>query len=263
MKLLKNSKGVTVIVLIITIIVLLILASTATYTGAEIMQNSFLTAFNAEMKIIQTEVNSLQEKIEIDGEGNKKINNKLISEIGKNVPNNSEIQTMKDNMESEWEVTVDLTGYRYFDKDDLKNDLNIEEIKRVTPVLINLETASVISVKGVKNQGKIYYKLEQLPDSINKVEYEQSQISAPTFTVTSQNTQDGMKITLSNIQINSQYVKKYKILYQAQGNSSWTTVAENLVTDSYAFNVKVGGTYNIKIVDAKGQESAVQSVIVQ
>lgn len=260
MKLFDNERGITLTVLIITIIVLLILASTATYTGVEVMQNSAFTVFNEEMKILQTEVNSAHEKIEIDEEDNKKINNKLISSIGKDIPNNSNIETMKNNMRTQWQTTVDLTDYRYFDSDDLKNDLNIEEIKRVTPVLINLQTASVISVAGVQKEGKTYYKLEQLPDNVNKIDYEETQTSPPTFNVTSETTSSYMKIILNNIQINSQYVKKYKILYQAEGNSTWTTVAEDLITDSYAFDVKVGGTYNIKIVDAKNQESAVQTV---
>lgn len=263
MKLFDNERGITLTVLIITIIVLLILASTATYTGVEVMQNSAFTVFNEEMKILQTEVNSAHEKIEIDEEDNKKINNKLISSIGKDIPNNSNIETMKNNMRTQWQTTVDLTDYRYFDSDDLKNDLNIEEIKRVTPVLINLQTASVISVAGVQKEGKTYYKLEQLPDNVNKIDYEEIQTSPPTFNVTSETTSSYMKIILNNIQINSQYVKKYKILYQAEGNSTWTTVAEDLITDSYAFDVKVGGTYNIKIVDAKNQESAVQTVTVK
>lgn len=262
MKLFKNEKGITLVTLIITIIVLLILASTATYTGVEVMQNSAFTVFNSEMKILQTEVNSTQEKIEIDQEENKKINNKLISEIGKSIPNNSDIDTMKNNMRTQWQTTVDLTDYRYFDSDDLKNDLNIEEIKRVTPVLINLQTGSVISIKGVQNHGKIYYKLDQMPDNVNKIDYRTAQTSAPTFSVTSETTHDNMKIILSNIQINSQYVKKYKILYQAQGNSSWTTVAEDMTADSYTFDVKAFGIYNVKIVDAKNVESQTQQVTV-
>lgn len=263
MRLLKNNKGVTIIVLIITIIVLLILASTATYTGAEIMQNSFLTAFNTEMEIIQVEVNSLNEKIETDQENNKRLNNVLISEIGQDIPNDSDITTMQNNMIEQWNITLDLTNYRYFDSNDLKNDLNIEEIKRVTPVLINLQTASVISVKGIKKDNKIYYKLDQLSGNFNKIEYESSQTAVPTFDVTSETLQDSMKIKLTNIQINSEYVKKYKILYRAQGNTTWTIVAENLLTDSYTFDVKVGGIYNVKIVDAKNVESEVQSVTVK
>ena len=57
-----NSKGVTLIALVITVIVLLILASIATYSGMDIIESSKLSTFTAEMKIMQTQVNSLYDK---------------------------------------------------------------------------------------------------------------------------------------------------------------------------------------------------------
>lgn len=58
----KNNKGITLIALIITIIILLILASVATYNGMEVIQSSKLTAFTAELKIMQTQVNTIYEE---------------------------------------------------------------------------------------------------------------------------------------------------------------------------------------------------------
>ena len=57
-----NSKGVTLIALVITVIVLLIIASIATYSGMQIIESSKLNTFTAEMKIMQTQVNSLYDK---------------------------------------------------------------------------------------------------------------------------------------------------------------------------------------------------------
>ena len=259
MKLLRKDNGVTLTILIVTIIILLILATTATYTGMNTIQNSKLTVFTAEMKIIQSEVNYLQSKIETNGT-EKTINGKLLSEKGEEVPETSEIIKMQSNMSTVWNQTVDLSAYRYYSAEGLKNDLGIEEIKQVTPVLINLEEASVISVNGIKYQNKIYYTLDQVPDNFNKVEQQDTSVEQPDFEVTSETTENEMKIILSNIQINSQYVKKYKIQYQAVENASWKTVAENLTGDTYTFTVQAAGKYNIKIIDAKNQESEKKEV---
>ncbi len=59
----KNKKGITLIALVLTIIILLILASVATYSGMGIINSSKLTAFEAELKIMQTRSKRLISKI--------------------------------------------------------------------------------------------------------------------------------------------------------------------------------------------------------
>ena len=54
-----DNKGVTLISLVVTIVVLIILASIATYSGVNVIRQSKLDKFTAEMKIMQTEVNNL------------------------------------------------------------------------------------------------------------------------------------------------------------------------------------------------------------
>ena len=50
----KNNKGITLISLIITIIVLIILATTAIYSGVSTINASKLTAFETELRIMQS-----------------------------------------------------------------------------------------------------------------------------------------------------------------------------------------------------------------
>ena len=58
----KNKKGITLIALMITVVVLLILASVATYSGIEAIENSKYTKFKAELKIMQSYINSWYEE---------------------------------------------------------------------------------------------------------------------------------------------------------------------------------------------------------
>ena len=65
-KIAKNNKGITLVALVITIVVILILASVATYSGIDAIKSSEFTRFSAELKIMQTQVNSIyQEKDEV------------------------------------------------------------------------------------------------------------------------------------------------------------------------------------------------------
>ena len=50
----KKNKGITLISLIITIIILIILASTAIYSGKGAIESSKLSAFEAELRIMQS-----------------------------------------------------------------------------------------------------------------------------------------------------------------------------------------------------------------
>ena len=59
----KNKKGITLISLVLTIVILLILASVVTYSGMGIIKSSKLTAFEAELKIMQTRSKWLISKI--------------------------------------------------------------------------------------------------------------------------------------------------------------------------------------------------------
>ena len=114
-----NQKGVTLIALVITIIVLLILAAVATYSGREVIESSKLTAFTTEMKIMQTNVNEIYEKLKV----------------------------LVDILEIE-----DTKNYRYIDEETL-NNLKIEGLKQ--EFFINIEERKVVSYKGLNYKGNM------------------------------------------------------------------------------------------------------------
>ena len=170
------------------------------------------------------------------------------------------------------DIDIEVGDYRKYDSDALSSELGIDEIKQSAPVIIDIENAEVISIKGVKYQGKTYHRLKDLPDNINKIDKEYITKQTPTFSVNYKATVDELKINLTNIVINSQYTKKYKVEYKisengenedSQNNESWITAGENLTNTEYSFNVQEPGNYKIRIVDAQGEKSIVTPVEVQ
>ena len=250
---LKNSKGITLVALITTIIVLLILASVATTTGKNVLEKSHLTAFTTELKIMQTHVNQLYQKYR-DGE---------TIQIGDESYTGDEILTMRKNSEdssistniensslpayavaqkvftSEQSGITDKTGYLYFNKKILK-DLNIEGVEG--EFFVNISTRSVVSYEGLKYQNKMYYTLEQLPDSLYNVDYNNTNTDIPTIgNVTMEKVSDNKwRITVSDIQYDG-YVQKWEVQYKLENAEKWST------SESLSFIVNENGNYKVKV----------------
>mgnify|MGYP000389872958 FL=1 len=129
----KKENGITLMSLVITIVILLILASIATYSGIEVIKSSKLTKFTTEMKIMQTQVNELYQKMQ-DGDTTIKELGKIISKIDN--------QTQVNNVFNAVGITTDeREQYKYFDKDTIKQ-LNIEGVAGT--FLVNIEKRKVI-----------------------------------------------------------------------------------------------------------------------
>ena len=130
----KKENGITLMSLVITIVILLILASIATYSGIEVIKSSKLTKFTTEMKIMQTQVNELYQKMQ-DGDTTIKELGKIISELGN--------QTQVNNVFNAVGITTDeRKQYKYFDKDTIKK-LNIEGVSGT--FFVNIDKRNVIS----------------------------------------------------------------------------------------------------------------------
>ena len=108
----KKENGITLMSLVITIVILIILASIATYSGIEVIKSSKLTKFTTEMRIMQTQVNELYQKMQ-DGDTTIKELGKIISEIGN--------QTQVNNVFNAVGITTkdEREQYKYFDKDTI------------------------------------------------------------------------------------------------------------------------------------------------
>ncbi len=236
---LENSRGITLIALVTTIIIIVILTSVAVYTGKDIVEKSKFTAFTTELKIMQTHVNELYQECR-DGNtiqvGNTEYTGESIKSIGTNAsahPNAQQVFTLEES------GITDSTGYVYFNKQLIQN-LNIEGVDG--EYFVNIGKRSIVSCDGVKYKGKTYYTLEQIPESLYNVEYNNSNVSAPTIgSATMESVSEGKwRITVSNIQY-SGYVTKWVVNYKLETDLNWST------SEDLSFIVTENGNYKVKV----------------
>lgn len=250
-----NSKGVTLIALVITIIVLLILASVATYSGVGVIRSSQFTTFITELKIMQTQVNSLYDQwksgnIKIDDTNGTITNASDNSTIGKDLTYNSTVQEQANTVLVETlglaSNIADLSNYKYFDQETLQN-LRIESITR--EFFINIKTRSVVSYEGYTYEGVTYYTLDQVPQGLYNVDYDPQQAGDPTFDVSYEEIgENKWRVTVSNIQYDG-YIDKWSVKYQKEGSEYWST------TEDMSFVVRERGTYKIKVFNGNIETS--------
>ena len=233
-----NSKGITLISLVITIAVLLILASIATYSGIDVIRQSKLNKFTAEMKVMQTQVNDLYQKY-TDGRsvtigGSTYTGDDILNKIGQDLPSNADSV-----FTSEKSGITEKEGYRYYNQDTIKG-LNIDGVEG--EFYVNVKNRSVISTEGLEYEGTTYYTLEQLPNGLYNVDYEDKNTGKPTFDVSIENIGDKNRIVISNINYNG-YVDKWQVKYQKEGQDYWST------SEDLSFVVSEDGLYKVKIVN--------------
>ena len=153
----KRNKGITLISLIVTIIILSILSTIAIYSGNEIIRQAKLNKFTAELKIMQTEINSLYDRY---SSGETEVLN-----YGEDL--DSQANYVFSNLDSEIE---NRDEYRYYNQYTIENQLGLEQIEG--EFYVNVKKRSVISREGLEYEGKVYYTLNQLPNGMYNVEYE-------------------------------------------------------------------------------------------
>ena len=225
----RKNNGITLISLVITVTVLIILASIATYSGVNVIRQSKLNRFITEMKIMQTEVNSLYDKYS-NGTEEEKAD---ILNYGKAL--DSEASNVFIN--NEYRINIS-SGYKYY-----KTTIETRGIENVEEFYVNVEKRSVISRLGIEYEGEKYYTLEQVPSGLYNVEYEDRNTEKPTFDITKEKLENGKyKITISNIQYDG-YIEKWEVKYRLQGESNWST------SEDLSFIVSKNGTYEIKLVN--------------
>lgn len=222
----QKCKGITLVSLVITITVLLILVSVATYSGLNVISSSKLTAFTAELKIMQTQVNAIYEE---DKE----------QQIGIGLTEDSSVAAQATKVFTANESGITSSeGYRYWSKDEVKK-LGIEGVEQ--DFFINIQTRSVVSYEGLKYQGKTYYTLEQLPDGLYNVKYEPTPEEKPTFQISFECMgANQWRVNISDIQYNG-YIDKWQVAYQLEGDTNWN------ISENVSFTVEKAGKYRIKI----------------
>lgn len=225
----RNIKGITLIALIITIILLIILASVATYSGKQVINSAKLTAFTAELKIMQTQVNRIYE--EYNG----------IDQYGNAIEGKVEEQAKKvfSELEKDTEEGINgYVGYRYWSNEEIKR-LGIEGVKE--DFFVNLEKRSIVSYKGLEYEGKTYYTLNQVPDNLYNVKYEEKDAEKPTFDVDIEKIgREKWRVNITNIQY-SGYINKWQVKYRLEEKDYWNT------TEDLSFVINEEGKYQLQI----------------
>ena len=237
-----NNNGITLMALVITIIILIILASIGTYSGIQVVKSARFTAFSTELKIMQTRVNKLYDEIN-NGERN-------INDIGKNISNND---LKAKNAFDSCNITADRADYKLFDIETIEN-LHIEGISR--EFLVNLNTRSVISYEGFEYEGTTYYTLNQLPDGLYNVNYNEDTSNKPTFNIKVVRIKSGnyeISVEPENINYNGN-INKWNLEYKLEEDQDFK--------ESKDLRVKVDneGTYKIKV--ANGNFKSDENIIV-
>ena len=104
----------------------------------------------------------------------------------------------------------------------------------------------MVSYKGFNYENKTYYTLEQLPNGLYNVEYNDKNTDKPTFEVKKEII-DNYKVcvTIYNIKYDNGYVDKWQVKYKLADDSSddWYT------SQDLSFNISEYGKYKIKIVN--------------
>ena len=250
----QKKKGITLISLIVTIVVLIILASVATVVGLGTLEETRVVAFVGEMRIIQSRVDYIYEKIKI-GEGDSYLN--VGTPVTSDLANFTQIQAVIDAVNANCETTGEpkktATDFQYFTAEQLK-EIGIEDVEQ--DVLIQFATRDVISITGVKKDNVMYYRLIDLGES-TYIEYQVS-TQKPTFTTKTKTNGLNATIVIENI-IYGANINKGNIYYAKKDENNPEKYLWNLVSGTEIF-ITESGDYAIKIIDGEGNESDIITV---
>lgn len=165
----KDERGITLVVLVITVIIMAILVSTGVRYGISSYDKVKLQNFSYEMQQIQGRVDSVAQKMKMDE------SSYFIYLDGKTMGVNVgasklALETLKKvkridylGASSSDKNLYPVTGeaiYRYYSARSLEEDLDVKNASQ--DVIINFKTREVISVNGIKYDGKIYYRLKDI-----------------------------------------------------------------------------------------------------
>ena len=220
----KYNSGITLVSLVITIIVLLILASITIYSGVSTVRSARLTKFTTELKMMQQKVNELYD----DYTNNKTVTvngteyiGTDIQKIGQNPDGIFNTNRLEEIFSESGSGITDKTGYMYYDTETIQA-LGLENMEY--EFFVNVAKRSVVSIEGFNDYGKRYYTLDQVPDGVYNVEYNEISNDV-TFTTTSEVKNGQGKIYITNIS-SQEYVNKWQVKYRLKGEENWYTTEE-------------------------------------
>ena len=233
MKKIKQENGVTLVILVVMIIILLILASIGVTSWNQAIEYAKFNEFTAELQVMQSKVNELNQNKETD------IGEKITENQKNTLDDIEEIKNIIFKNKTDEEITKIKDGFRYCNKEWIKQNLELDSINR--DYLINVEKRYVISYTGFEYKNKTYYMSEQLENGQYNVEYNNKNSSTGSFEVITQKEENRWKVEISNIQYDG-YVNNWQVKYKLATNDFWQT------SNELTFYVTEQGYYDIKVV---------------
>lgn len=248
----RGNSGVTLVTLGIVVVVLMIMAGMTIYNVSAAVNSARLNAFTTELRIMQAQVNSLNEKMRNDEEITVDGNNykgEEIAQIGQEINGNLQ-EKANEAFDAVSVNQEDRQNYRYYDANLIKNGLAVEGVGQ--ELLIDIKDREVISYNGLMNDGYKYYNLESLPDGIYNVQHEQNN-ETPQFEVASKqiSSKGEWEFEISNVQYQG-YIDKWKVKYKEENADNWYE------SDDLKFTVNKSGVYIIKIGNNDVESEEVQ-----
>ena len=252
---------------------MLILASVATFTGIEAIENTKRTKFIAELKIMQSYVNQWYEDCkpsvnatEYDKQFATNVQTKFTinGNVAINATSDKEENKEKVQKAQETLTAAGITSNQdhfYLLESSQKSALGIEGVEQ--DVLVNVQDRKVVSYLGLKYKNKMYYTIDSLDgengiDAIYNVGYENPNKNPPSILVTGRSVYNGetakgakYKFTVDVTQ-GSRYINKGDLYYGKIENGevkNWNK------TEDKSFIVDREGTYKIYYKDAAGNMS--------
>lgn len=161
---LKNEKGITLLILVITILLMIILAGATINYGVNSLNTVKLQNFSYELQQIQGKVDSIYEKIKLGDESYIILGNEITdSEKAMNTLNmvkGINYLNILDSQRDQYYYQENFSYYRYLTERELENLFDITS--NPGDVIINFTTREVISVDGFEYEGRTYYTLSEL-----------------------------------------------------------------------------------------------------
>ncbi|MBO4292940.1 MAG: hypothetical protein J5881_00915 [Clostridia bacterium] len=250
-----NPRGITLTTLVVTIVVLLILASIATYSGIEAIDNSKRTKFIAELKIMQSHVNQWYEDCKPNnvqtwsGNIEEKYSGSGAIWLGSTNTDDSAIIEKAKNTLTVAGITINANNFYYLSSSTLER-LGVEGVSQ--DVLVSIQDRKVVSYLGLKYKNAMYYTIDSLDgengiDAIYNVDYTNPNSGQPSFSVKAECLEPGIsKITVYDIQYTTGYNTKWKVYYKKDYDTDWQT------SDDLSFRVTQDGVYTIKLTNQNG-----------
>lgn len=231
----RKNKGITVIALVITIVVMLILTTVTINVSTDSIEYSKMVKFVSYMQAIQKKVDLISEY-------------ENYTEYG-----NTLTDTQKSQLEEIVGTTIEssqLEQYRAFSKNEISEDFELDDID--DEIVVNFKTREVISLIGVKYEGKMYYTQYELPGGQKIEEYKETNRKVTIDEATIETAVNGLNgiITIPNISI-SNGTLYYGIKKDNNEEIKWkiitskTKKGENITTPK----ISQSGLYIFKLKD--------------